>query len=116
MSKQYRLDDIDRSEAPIRESRRTSFLLDMGASHALKALVDELKTLQKQHPQAVGLTLAIAIAGRDAAERAAEVSKEVLFTAGTNGMQMDGRRIELQIIEGVPVVASIADDSESVTA
>lgn len=115
MSKQQKLPEIDRSEAPIRPSRLHDFLAGVGANAAMNQLVEELEEMQKQHPHAVGLTLAIAIAKREAAQKQMDVTKEVLFTAATNGLPMDGHRIELRITRDGPVVISTADSLETAT-
>ena len=106
MSQQQELPEISRHEALIRPSRLPDFLMAAGGQTALQKVAEELRAAHKQTPNAVGLTLAIAVIERDAAIKQGEVSKEVLFTAGINGLPLDDHRLELRFGENGPYVVS----------
>jgi hypothetical protein len=68
MSEQAPLPGTAPNETRVTGAKLTDLLLQTGVQIGLDKLCADLRFAQKQHPAAVGLTLAIALAERDKAE------------------------------------------------
>ena len=93
--------------------RAHKLLIDSGGCHALDEARKELEALQKQHPMTAGLTLAIAVVSRRAAEKQMESSREVLIRAAQAGMQIEGCALALVFSDDGLRIESIAGEKES---
>lgn len=85
------------------------FALELGQQMALAAFSQELRALQKQHPAAVGLTLAIAIADKNGAEIKAVTTRKILTLAASAGLPIGGHAIHSTIEKGEFVIRASAD-------
>ena len=75
--------------------RAHKILLESGAAAATEAVRRELEAMREQHPGVAGLTLAIAVVGRYAAEKQMVSSREVLIQAANAGMPIEKHAIAL---------------------
>ncbi|UBB15460.1 hypothetical protein [Comamonas odontotermitis] len=76
--------------------RAQKVLLDTGGHAALAAAQLELEEIRKQHPGIAGLTLAIAVVARHAAEKQMNSSREVLIQAAHAGLPIENHAIALE--------------------
>lgn len=88
-------------------SQAYAIAMDSAQHVALAKLKAELEAVQKQHPNAIGLMIAIAIVSRKAAEAQLLVSRAALTYAAKNGLPFDGHRIELDFQQdGLHILAT----------
>ena len=85
------------------------FALELGQQMALAEFSQELRALQKQHPAAVGLTLAIAIADKNGATLKAITTRKILTLAADAGLPIGGHAIHSTIEHGELVIRAQAD-------
>jgi hypothetical protein len=112
MSKQAQLAGTAPSEARIAGAKLNDVLLHTGAQIALDKLCAELRAAQKQHPAAVGLTLAIALVERDKSEATLKTTRVVLAAAAKAGLDFDGR-VLTSGLEGDSLVVRVVDEVTS---
>lgn len=94
MSDQPNLPGVAPTSTTIEGPRMIDFLLDAGGQIALLSIAEELEELRKQHPAAAGLTVALAVVQRDAAELQMKTSRRALSAAAKAGMPIDGHAIK----------------------
>jgi hypothetical protein len=109
MSEQAPLPGTAPNEARITGAKLTDVLLQTGVQIALDKLCNDLRAAQKQHPSAVGLTLAIALAERDKAEAVLKSSRTVLAAAAKAGIDFEGRLLTSGL-EGDALVVRAVDE------
>lgn len=88
------------------ESRAYAIVMDSAQHIALSKLKAELEAMQKQHPNTAGLTIAIAVVARRAAEAQLLVSRAALMYAAKKGLPLEGYGLELDFQQdGLHVLA-----------
>lgn len=89
MTEQTEIDGSRPMRCKVPHKKSYPMVLDMGRNSALKAAAQELESAQKQHPNVAGLTLAIAIVARQAAEAQMDATRQVLMFAAKNQMPIE---------------------------
>lgn len=79
--------------------RASKILLDTGGYEALALAQRELEEMRTQHPGIAGLTLAIAVVSRRAAEKQMESSRTVLVLAAEARMPIENHAIALDFTD-----------------
>ena len=95
MDEQLEIPGARPMKCKVPQKRAHKLLLDTGATLALERAQTELEDMRKQHPGVAGLTLAIAVVARHAAERQMESSRQVLMHAAQVGMPIEQHAIAL---------------------
>lgn len=95
MADQQEIDGIDPKKCKVPQKRSYTMVMDMGKHSALKKAMKELEAMQKQHPAVAGLTLAIAIVARNAAEAQMDMSRQVLMLAAQNRLPIERHALGL---------------------
>ena len=86
-----------------------NFAIELGQQMAMAQFSEEMRKLQKQHPAAVGITLAIAIADKNGAEMCAVTTRKILTLAAVAGLPIDGHALHSGIENGELVIRSKND-------
>lgn len=95
MDEQLEIPGARPMKCKVPHKRAHTLLMTSGATVALHKAQDELEEMRKQHPGVAGLTLAIAVVARHAAEQQMESSRQVLIFAGQAGMPIERHAIAL---------------------
>lgn len=112
MPEQASLPGTAPTETRITGRKLVTALMETGAQAALDKLHRELLAAQKQHPGAVGLTLALALVERDKAVATLETSRVILAEAAKAGLQFDGQVLTSGIEGDAIVVRVMAEPPE----
>jgi len=95
MAEQQEIEGIEPMKCKVPPKRACVMVMDMGKHSALKAATKELEAMQRQHPAVAGLTLAIAIVARHAAEAQMDMSRQVLIFAAQNRLPIERHALGL---------------------
>lgn len=95
MTDQQEIEGIEPMKCKVPPKRSYTMVMDMGKHAALKKAMKELEAMQKQHPGVAGLTLAIAVVARHAAEAQMDMSRQVLIFAAQNRLPIERHALGL---------------------
>lgn len=95
MTDQQEIEGIESMKCKVPPKRSHTMVMDMGKHAALKDAMKELEAMQKQHPGVAGLTLAIAVVARRAAEAQMNMSRQVLIFAAQNRLPIERHALGL---------------------
>lgn len=90
--------------------RAHDLLLDTGSHTGLSEAQKELEKMREQHPGVAGLTLAIAVVARRAAEAQMSSTRSVLIQAGQAGMPIENHAIGLEFADDGLYLQAVAGD------
>lgn len=93
--------------------RAHELLLDTGGLTALTAAQKELEKMREQHPGVAGLTLAIAVVARRAAEAQMASARSVLIQAGQAGMPIESHAIGLESADDGLYLKAVAGEPDT---
>ena len=110
MEQQQELPGTRPMRVKVPHSRSHRLLLDTGGHARLAEAQKELEKMREQHPGVAGLTLAIAVVARRAAEAQMSSSREVLIQAGQVGMPIEHHAIALDFADDGLYLQAVADD------
>lgn len=96
---QAEIPGISPNTCSVPHKRAHKLLMDTGGHAALVTAQKELEEVRKQHPGIAGLTLAIAVVARHAAEKQMESSRAVLIHAAQAGMPIENHAIALEFAD-----------------
>ena len=107
MTDQQEIQGAQPMELKVPQQEAVALLIQMGKNLAISAAIKSLEDLQKQHPGVSGLTLALAVIGRQAAEEQMFVSRKAITLAAKYRLPIEGHSLNLDFRkDGVWVIAS----------
>lgn len=95
MTEQQEIEGIQPMKCKVPHKKSFPIISDSGALAGLRAAMQELEQAQKQHPGVAGLTLAIAIVARRAAEAQMDSTRQVLILAAQNRLPIESHAMAL---------------------
>jgi len=112
MNEQQEFDEARPMIAVIPRKRAALLAIDLGGQMSLIGVAEQMKAAQKQHPAAVGLTLALALINAEIAKLQMKTTRVVLTVAATSGMPIEDHAISSSIRDGEIIIEAIPDDRE----
>lgn len=112
MADQKEIEGIQPMKCKVPPKRSYTMVMDMGKHSALKQTMKELETMQKQHPGVAGLTLAIAVVARRAAEAQMDSSRQVLIFAAKNRLPIEGHALGLLFDDDGLYIEALAGEAD----
>lgn len=109
MNEQQEFEETRPMMAVIPRKRAILLAMDLGGQMSLVGVAEQMKAAQKQHPSAVGLTLALALLNSEIAQLQAKTTRIVLTVAATTGMPIEDHAISSSIRDGEIIIEAIAD-------
>lgn len=107
MENQTEIPGLKPMSCEVAPTKAHQIIFDTGAYAALATAKDELEKFQNLHPGVAGLTMAIAVVARLAAEKQLESSRLVLISAANAGMPIEHHAIALDFADtGLRLVAT----------
>ena len=95
MKKQTEIDGTQPMKCKVPHRKASQIVIESSAHASLREVMKELEQAQKQHPGVAGLTMAIAIVARRAAEAQTNLSRKVLLIAAQNRMPIENHALNL---------------------
>ena len=95
MEKQTEIDGPQPMKCKVPHKKASQIVIESSAHTSLREVMKELEQAQKQHPGVAGLTMAIAIVARRAAEAQTNLSRKVLLIAAQNRMPIENHALNL---------------------
>ena len=95
MEKQTEIDGTQPMKCKVPHKKASQIVIESSAHTSLREVMKELEQAQKQHPGVAGLTMAIAIVARRAAEAQTNLSRKVLIIAAQNRMPIENHALRL---------------------
>ena len=111
MTEQQEIHGIQPMRCKVPHKKSFTMVLDMGRTSALKAASQELEAMQKQHPNVAGLTLAIAVVARQAAEAQMDTTRQVLTFAAKNRMPIEHHALGMAFADDGLWIEAAGEDS-----